>query len=109
MEFCMNTEIIQFLEKIENDPICQEEAKQAETIEDILKICVNLGYKLTIQDLTIGIKEQLEAKKEYDTKKFYVASIGNHNFKFKKIPEGIGGLDYLNIKIITACQEIVLG
>ncbi|MBE9057522.1 Nif11-like leader peptide family natural product precursor [Sphaerospermopsis sp. LEGE 08334] len=105
----MNTEIIQFLEEIENDPICQEEAKQAEKIEDILQICVNLGYKLTIQDLTIGIKEKLEAKKEYDTKKFYIGFIENHNFKFKKIPEGIGGLDYLNTNIITVCQKNVLG
>jgi hypothetical protein len=105
----MNTEIIQFLEKIENDPICQEEVKKAETVEDILQVCVKLGYKLTIQDLTIGIKEQLEAKKEYDTKKFYVGFIENHNLKFKKIPEGIGGLDYLNTNIITVCQENVLG
>jgi hypothetical protein len=105
----MNRQVIQFLEEVQNELSYQEEAKQAETIEDILQICVNLGYKLTIQELTIGIKKQLEAKKEYDTKKFYVGFIENHNLKFKKIPEGIGGLDYLNTKIITACQEIALG
>ncbi|MFM5891012.1 MAG: Nif11-like leader peptide family natural product precursor [Dolichospermum sp.] len=105
----MTRQVIQFLEEVQNELGYQEEVKKAETVEDILQVCVKLGYKLTIQDLTIGIKEQLEAKKEYDTKKFYVGFIENHNLKFKKIPEGIGGLDYLNTNIITVCQENVLG
>lgn len=104
----MNRQVIQFLEEVQNELSYQEEAKQAETIEDILQICVKLGYKIKIQELKIGIKNQLEAKKVYDTKKFYVGSIGNHNFKFKKIPEGIRGLDYLNPNIINLCRQQIV-
>ncbi|MBD2442005.1 Nif11 family protein [Dolichospermum sp. FACHB-1091] len=104
----MIEQVTQFFEEVNNEASWQEKVKEVKDIDSLIKIAQKEGgYNFTQKDLKIGINNLLKIKVYNNAKKRCEATFffAESKFEFKKVPEGIGGLDYLNSKIINLFKQ----